>query len=97
MNACHSARREPGLTRTDGWAERFLEFGSSAFVGANWEVLEDLACRFACTFYEALRTGDSIGAAVQTARTEIRKQAPANSTWLSYSLYGHPNATVKTG
>jgi hypothetical protein len=95
MNACHSARRRPGLTRTDGWAERFLELGSGAFIGANWEVSDELACRFACVLYDLLRQGQRIGHAVQLARDVIRREAPANSTWLAYSLYAHPNAVVR--
>ncbi len=95
MNACHSARRDPGLTRTDGWAERFLEFGSSAFVGANWEVLDSLAFQFARAFYNAIREGTTIGAAVKAARQLVRDAAPGNSTWLAYTLYGHPNAIVR--
>ena len=95
MNACHSARRDPGLIRTDGWAERFLEFGSSAFVGANWEVLDSLAFQFARAFYNAIREGMTIGEAVKAARQLVRDAAPGNSTWLAYTLYGHPNAIVR--
>ena len=96
-NACHTARRKSGLTRPDGWAERFLELGSSAFVGANWEVADQLACRFACVLYDVLRQGQALGRAVQLARDAIRQEAPANSTWLAYTLYAHPNAVVRAG
>lgn len=95
MNACHSARRQAGLTRTDGWAERFLEFGASAFLGANWEVSDTLAYRFARVFYDSLREGTPIARAVQRARSAVREAAPGNSTWLAYSLYAHPNAVVR--
>lgn len=97
MNACHTARSEAAFTRTEGWAERFLELGSSAFIGANWEVADELACRFACVLYDLLRQQHQIGYAVQFARDAIRQVAPANSTWLAYSLYAHPNAVVLAG
>jgi CHAT domain len=97
MNSCHSATRTPGLTRTDGWAERFLELGSAAFLGANWEVRDELAYHFARVLYDLLRQEEPIGRAVQRARAAIRHEAPANSTWLAYSLYAHPNAVVHAG
>lgn len=95
MNACHSARRDVGLTQTDGWADRFLELGSGAFLGASWEVEDHLARDFACTFYEELKSGSTLAHAVLRARQSIREAAPGNSTWLAYSLYSHPNARVK--
>jgi CHAT domain-containing protein len=94
MNACHTGRRQPGLGRVDGWAERFLEFGASAFIGASWEIADDLAADFATGVYDALRGGATLAAAVRTARTSVRASKPDNSTWLAYCLYGHPNATV---
>lgn len=94
MNACHTGRRQPGLGRVDGWAERFLEFGASAFIGASWEIADDLAADFAAAVYDALRGGASLAAAVRTARIQLRASSPDNSTWLAYCLYGHPNATV---
>jgi CHAT domain-containing protein len=95
MNACHSARRDTGLLRLDGWAERFLELGSTGFLGASWEVDDRLACDFAQLFYEELRAGAGIGYAVHRARRAIRSVAPGNSTWLAYGLYAHPNATIQ--
>jgi WD40 repeat protein len=94
MNACHTGRRQPGLGRVDGWAERFLEFGASAFIGASWEIADDLAADFAAAVYDALRGGASLAGAVRTARIKVRASSPDNSTWLAYCLYGHPNATV---
>jgi WD40 repeat protein len=95
MNACHSALRDVALTRTDGWADRFLELGAGAFVGANWEVHDALASTFACTFYGEIKSGSTLARAVLQARQSIRNSAPGNSTWLAYSLYSNPGATVQ--
>jgi WD40 repeat protein len=95
MNACHSGRRDVDLTRPDGWADRFLELGAAAFVGANWEVQDALARTFACTFYGEIKSGATLARAVLQARQSIRNTAPGNSTWLAYSLYSDPGATVQ--
>jgi WD40 repeat protein len=95
MNACHTGRQALSLSdQVTGWTERFLSFGSSAFIGANWEVDDELAAMFAREVYEALRAGSSLAAAVRTARAVLRQAAPTNSTWLAYSLYSHPNGHV---
>ena len=96
MNACHSGRQDHGLRRLEGWADRFITFGCSGFVGANWEVQDKLASNFAINFYEALRSGKAIAQAMQESRLAIRKADPSNSTWLAYSLYAHPNLTIRT-
>jgi hypothetical protein len=94
MNACHAGRRQPGLSRVDGWAERFLEFGASAFIAASWEIADDLAADFAAAVYDLLRGGASLAAAVRAARAGLRASSPDNSTWLAYCLYSHPSAAV---
>jgi len=95
INACHSGRRASGLTQLEGWADRFIELGCSAFLGANWEVRDDLAAQFAMTFYDALQAGCKAAEAVQQARAAIRNADPDNSTWLAYTLFGHPNLAVR--
>jgi CHAT domain-containing protein len=95
MNACHSARREQGLTRVTGWPERLLDLGASAFIGANWAVNDVLACEFTRRLYDALAAGEPIARAVRLARLALREADPDNSTWLAYSLYAHPNAKAQ--
>ncbi|GAC1623382.1 MAG: hypothetical protein NVS4B7_14640 [Ktedonobacteraceae bacterium] len=91
MNACHSGRLTQGVFQLEGWAQYFIDFGCSGFIGANWEVHDELAALFAKEFYEALRTDKTIAQAVQQARLVVRNRDPQNSTWLAYSLYAHPN------
>ncbi|MFZ1631062.1 MAG: CHAT domain-containing protein, partial [Anaerolineae bacterium] len=73
-----------------GWAERFVQAGAGAFVGALWEVNDRLAAQFAAVFYEKLFGGAALGDAFTAARTAIRDAAPNNPTWLAYVLYGEP-------
>jgi CHAT domain len=94
MNACHSGRQVIGLTRPDGWVERCIDLGCRGFLGANWEVNDQLAATFAIEVYNRLVRREPIAAAVRGARQLLRSQDPANPTWLSYSLYAHPDMTL---
>src|SRR5262249_47691088 len=97
MNACHSARQDQGLTRAEGWVERMLEFGCSGFIGANWQIHDQLASRFAIEVYDGGFKGKTIASAVRQARLQLRRDSPGNATWLAYSLYAHPNMRVQIG
>lgn len=96
LNACHSGRLAPKLTGLGGWAAKAVrQVQATAFVGALWEVNDELAGAFAVHFYERLLAGDRVGAAAQAARRHIRGLAPANSTWLAYAVYCDPNGEVR--
>jgi hypothetical protein len=95
MNACHSGRQMIGLTRPDGWVERCLDLGCRGFLGANWEVNDELAARFAIDVYGGLVAGWTIAHAVREARRQLRAIDESNPTWLAYTLYAHPNMTLR--
>jgi outer membrane biosynthesis protein TonB len=97
INACHSGRMGVALAGIGGWVDRLLPMGCSGFVGANWEVEDDLAAAFAQAFYDALRGGARFGAAAQQARLAIRAANPGNSTWLAYVIYAHPLGALHVG
>lgn len=92
FNTCHSSQLDFVLTGLGGWAQKLVrEIGVSAFIGALWEVNDELAAEFALRFYQELIDGQPFGAAFQRARLAIRDQDPANPTWLAYTLYADPN------
>lgn len=98
LNACDGGRANFGLTGLGGWAEKlFKEANAAAFVGALWEVHDELAVEFSRQFYSRLSEGDTLGQAVQAARAHVRQLDPLNPTWLAYTLYGDPNAVVRIG
>jgi hypothetical protein len=98
LNACDGGRANFGLTGLGGWAEKlFKEANAAAFVGALWEVHDELAVEFSRRFYSRLSEGDTLGQAVQAARAYVRELNPLNPTWLAYTLYGDPNAVVRIG
>ena len=95
LNTCHGARVGYNLTGLGGWAKRLVDhLGVTAFVGALWEVHDELASRFAHIFYEELWAGKTLGEAFYSARQQVRALQGANPTWLAYTLYGDPNSRV---
>jgi CHAT domain-containing protein len=58
-----------------------------------WEVRDSSASQFAEEFYQALSWGNSLGDAMKYARTAIQNE-PGDPTWLAYTLYGNPTATL---
>jgi len=93
MNACRTDGQAPLYTTIDGWALSFLRAGAGAFVGSLWEVVDSSAATYAQEFYRAALSGDTLGEAARKAREAIR-QEPGDPTWLAYTLYGDPAATV---
>jgi hypothetical protein len=96
LNACSVGRLGFGLTGLGGWAEKLINTGHvGAFIGTLWEVNDELAAAFAQHFYARLFAGDALGDAFRAARLYVRDAAPANPTWLAYTLYGDPNGEVQ--
>ena len=100
LNTCHGGRREYGLTQLGGWSQRFIDSGASAFVGAQWEVNDELAEMFAREFYSRLfglekHPSTTLGEAFRQARLAIKEHGRGNPTWLTYVLYGSPFACVR--
>lgn len=93
LNACQIGRSAMSLTDIGGWAGKFLAAGAGAFVGAYWAVYDHSACAFARELYGRLLAGVPIGRAAQEARLAIK--AAGDPTWLAYTVFAHPLATVK--
>ena len=92
VNACRSAGVAPEYTRMTGWASQFLRAGAGAFVGTLWPVSSDRAAGFAEAFYAELTAGAALGTASQRARRAVADAA--DPTWLAYTTYGDPAATI---
>ena len=96
INACHTGRTGSSLTWLGGWPVCFVNIAHvGAFIGAMWEVDDQLAVLFAKSFYTALlRDKFPIAQAFRHAREEIRRAKPYNSSWLAYVLYADPEAMM---
>ncbi|MEO6951570.1 MAG: CHAT domain-containing protein [Polyangia bacterium] len=95
-NACESGRTdgwssEDAARRAYGLAGAFLYAGVRHYVGTQWEVIDGHSATFATAFYANLASGQSIGAAVQHARTSVvQAGGECALAWASYVLYGDP-------
>src|SRR5262249_23010821 len=93
-NACRTAGEIPGPRGTMGWPRQFMAAGAGACVSTLWAVRASTAQRFAKAFYESLVT---VGLPLGQAALQARRAGAAEDgdrTWLAYSVYGHPAATV---
>ncbi len=95
LNACRTDGQAPLYTTVEGWAASFLRAGAGAFIGSLWEVVDTSASTYAQEFYRAALAGHTLGEAARQARDAIRDN-PGDPTWLAYTLYGDPTATVVT-
>jgi MFS family permease len=93
INACRSAGLTATYNQLDGWARKFLEAGAAAFIGSLWAVSDGAAREFAQELYLQLQAGFPLGEAVMQARRVAASQ-PDDPTWLAYTVYGDPRATI---
>ncbi|MEM1195775.1 MAG: CHAT domain-containing protein [Pseudomonadota bacterium] len=97
LNCCQTGRPGDGLAGTSGFAKSFLQprsgAGAAVFVGALWSILDDLSTEFAKTFYTELTDGAQLVDAAKKAREAAKGRS--DFTWLSYTIYGDPFATLK--
>jgi hypothetical protein len=94
LNACRTAGDIPGLMQLVGWARQFMGAGAGAFIGSLWAVRSSSAKTFAEAFYHAM-VWDRVplGAASLRARQAISSD-PGDPTWLAYTVYGNPSASI---
>jgi hypothetical protein len=96
VNACRSGGFALSYNGMDGFARKFLAAGASAFIGSLWAVVDDTAREFASTLYGGLLGGATLGKAALEARRQASSR-PGDPSWLAYSVYGDPSATVVAG
>jgi hypothetical protein len=93
INACRSAGLAATYNRLDGWASKFLEAGAAVFIGSLWAVSDTTGREFAGELYSHLQRNLSLGEALLAAR-RVASGKPGDPTWLAYTVYGDPNATI---
>jgi tetratricopeptide (TPR) repeat protein len=108
VNGCESARggqkTEDALNdgraldylggAVQGLAEALLEGGALGFLGAFWPIHDGGSRQFALDFYRAALQGESLGAAVRSARRHALESRARAPLWASYTLVAEPAATL---
>jgi hypothetical protein len=109
FSACESGRLRKGaktaeiddsthpidrVRRGVSFAEAFLRGGVANYLGTYWPVGDASALAFADYFYQHILGGETLGAAVLTARKELEKIDSVD--WADYILYGDPGFVLKT-
>jgi hypothetical protein len=92
VNACQAGRLGHQLSSIGGFAEAFIGGGAAVFVSSLWSVGDAPAATFVTTFYDRLRTGSTLAEATIAGREAAR--AHGDTTWLAYTVYGHPEARI---
>ena len=92
VNACQAGRLGHQLSSIGGFAEAFIGGGAAVFVSSLWSVGDAPAATFITTFYDWLRGGSTLAEATVAGREAAR--AHGDTTWLAYTVYGHPEARL---
>ncbi len=71
-----------------GLSRSFFEAGARTVVGTLWPIRDDEAARFADLFYTALAEGQTVGAAMRSARRAAIAAGLPPSIWASYVVIG---------
>jgi hypothetical protein len=94
LNACRTGLVGYSLTRLGGWSAELIRLGCGAFVGTQWRVTDQVAVEVARAFYQQLVKGVPIAGALRAARDKARARFPQDPTWLAYTCFADPNASV---
>ncbi len=94
LNACQVGRAGYKLSSIGGFARAFLKQNAGMVVAAMWSVGDQPARVFTESLYAALLSGKPLAQASNAAREAAREGK--DSTWLAYTVYGNPNATLRT-
>lgn len=93
INACRAAGLALSYNKLEGWATKFMKAGAAAFIGSLWEVTDETSTQFAAEIYRHLGSGSPLGKAAMAAR-KVVSENQSDPTWLAYTVYGDPRATV---
>ncbi|MBN2722876.1 MAG: CHAT domain-containing protein [Deltaproteobacteria bacterium] len=89
-NAC-PPRSSNNLESPVSNAVEFIKAGTLVFIGSHWDLKDKEASDFAGAFYLELASGKSVGASLQSSRSQLSVQGREKSiTWATYFLCGKP-------
>ena len=90
LNACSVGRNTERLGQPGGFAASCLRNGWSGVIAPYWKIYDPQAMQFGVDLYRKLKSGISIGEALQ----QLRRDQPGNFTAQSYCYFGDPYARL---
>lgn len=90
LNACSVGRTTERLGQPGGFAANCLRNGWSGVIAPCWKIYDPQAMQFCVDLYRKLKSGISIGEALQ----QLRCDQPDNFTAQSYCYFGDPYARL---
>jgi CHAT domain len=90
LNACSVGRNTERLGQPGGFCATCLRNGWSGVIAPYWKIYDPQAMQFGVDLYRKLKSGISIGEALQ----QLRRDQPDNFTAQSYSYFGDPHARL---
>jgi tetratricopeptide (TPR) repeat protein len=96
LSAC-----ETGLSGQDsgdevmGLVRGFLYAGAPSLVTSLWPVQDQQTSQLMIAFYQHLKAGSSVAAALRSAQLEVRAEHPNPYYWSAFNLTGDPDRVIK--
>lgn len=96
VNACQVGTADEMLGGYAGLAGLAIAGGFRGFVAPLWSVADDLAQTISLGLYEGSTSGLPVAAYLRDVRAHFRQtdDAPAHTTYLAYTYYGHPRLVL---
>jgi CHAT domain-containing protein len=92
INACQVGLSSISLDEYGGLAQAFIKEGCKGFVAPLWSVNDKIAHEMAVDFYKfTLEEHNTVAEALCKLRSKFENTGQANSTYLAYIFFGHPD------
>jgi tetratricopeptide (TPR) repeat protein len=96
LSACETGLSgQEGGDEVMGLARGFLYAGAPSLVTSLWPVQDQQTSQLMIAFYEQLKAGLSVAAALRAAQLEVRAEHPNPYYWAAFNLTGDPDRVVK--
>lgn len=91
LSACETGRNQiNGGDEFMGLARGFFSAGAKSLVVSLWAVDDNSTTELMTTFYHAIKNGEPVNQALQTAQLAIKSRLPHPYYWASFILTGNP-------
>ena len=94
LSACESGLTESYGYEPFGLVRAFLHAGAVSLVASLWSVKDAQTAEFMHAFYDALKRGDQVAAALREAQLQVRLSHPNPYYWAGFNVLGDAARSV---